>query len=248
MLDIQRGGNSQHDMIQIVSDMVRQTYEFELQVNAEAGTYIYFDDGIFTGKRVEQDLEAWIREEAPINATIHVAAIYIHAYGKFEASGHLDRVAQQSGKNITINWHHNILCEDRRYYTYSSDVLRPTFAPPDENVQEYIGNMRYEPVYRQPGSPGGLGFFQSCQGRSVLEQEFLKAGVRIKQLCPHLNLRQRPLGNSALDTLGFGSMIVTYRNCPNNAPLALWVGDPWYPLFPRMTNAEAQNIRLLSGL
>jgi hypothetical protein len=41
-----------------------------------------------------------------------------------------------------------------------------------------------------------------------------------------------------LETLGFGSLIVTFRNCPNNTPLALWAGDPWYPLFPRITNTD----------
>lgn len=247
MLDIQRGGNSQHDMVQIVSGMAREAYGFELKVNERSDIYIYFDDGIFTGKRVEQDIGVWIRDEAPVNAKVYVAAIYAHAYGQYEVSRNLNRLAQASGKNISIEWHQNMYIEDRRYYMYSSDVLRPTHAPNDPAVQAYIENMRYDPVYRQPGSVGGMGFFQSCQGRGVLEQEFLKAGVRIKQICPHLNLRQRPLGNSALDTLGFGSMIVTYRNCPNNAPLALWVGAPWYPLFPRMTNADAQNLRFFNG-
>jgi hypothetical protein len=44
------------------------------------------------------------------------------------------------------------------------------------------------------------------------------------------------VGNMVLSTLGFGSTIVTFRNCPNNAPLAFWAGDPWYPLFPRKIN------------
>lgn len=41
-----------------------------------------------------------------------------------------------------------------------------------------------------------------------------------------------------LVTLGFGSLIVTFSNCPNNAPLAFWVDSPWYPLFPRATNSD----------
>lgn len=32
--------------------------------------------------------------------------------------------------------------------------------------------------------------------------------------------------------------MVTFRNCPNNCPLAFWVGDPWYPLFPRLNNVK----------
>jgi hypothetical protein len=39
-----------------------------------------------------------------------------------------------------------------------------------------------------------------------------------------------------LETLGFGSTLVTFRNCPNNCPLAFWAGYPWYPLFQRKTN------------
>lgn len=85
---------------------------------------------------------------------------------------------------------------------------------------------------------GAAGLFSGENGRGLVEQEFLKAGVGIRDQSPYLTKYQRPLGNSVLETLGFGSMIVTYRNCPNNAPLALWAGDPWYPLFPRKTNTD----------
>ena len=108
MLDIQQGGNSQHEMVQAVSEIVRQTYGFDLIVNGESNTYIYFDDGIFTGKRVEQDVGAWILNEAPEGATLHVAAIYVHAYGRYEASRELDRVVRESGRNLSLRWHHNI--------------------------------------------------------------------------------------------------------------------------------------------
>ncbi|WP_449265039.1 phosphoribosyltransferase-like protein, partial [Escherichia coli] len=67
-------------------------------------------------------------------------------------------------------------------------------------------------------------------------------------LCPNLSATQRPLGHITLDTLGFGSLIVTFRNCPNNAPLALWVGEPWYPLFPRTTNSQTAIKRLFEDL
>ena len=67
-------------------------------------------------------------------------------------------------------------------------------------------------------------------------------------MCPNLNQFQRPLGNSLLETLGFGSLIVTFRNCPNNAPLPLWVGNPWHPLFPRTTNSDTSLTRFLAML
>ena len=41
--------------------------------------------------------------------------------------------------------------------------------------------------------------------------------------------------------LGVGTMVVTYRNCPNTAPLALWweVNRWWTPLLPRRVNGVA---------
>jgi hypothetical protein len=69
-----------------------------------------------------------------------------------------------------------------------------------------------------------------------VEQQFLLKGIKIREQSPLLPKYMRPLGNMVLETLGFGSTFVTFRNCPNNAPLAFWAGDPWYPLFPRKTN------------
>jgi len=70
-------------------------------------------------------------------------------------------------------------------------------------------------------------------------------GVKILDMCASPDKDLHPLGYSKLVGLGFGSMIVTFRNCPNNCPLALWWGDPnakassplsrWYPLFWRKT-------------
>jgi hypothetical protein len=73
------------------------------------------------------------------------------------------------------------------------------------------------------------------------------AGVRIRSFSQNPSAALRPLGFGHFG-LGFGSTIVTFRNCPNNAPLALWWGDPkasaahpfnkWYPLFQRKTYEE----------
>ena len=86
-------------------------------------------------------------------------------------------------------------------------------------------------------------------GRSQAEMRMLfgeilkeRYGLNIDHGGPSEMLK--PLGYSLFDP-GFGSMFVTYRNCPNNCPLALWYGNPeypsnhpfsrWYPLFPRKT-------------
>src|SRR5205823_14973302 len=68
----------------------------------------------------------------------------------------------------------------------------------------------------------------------------LKAGARIKyELCPNLKENHWPLGYDVFKCVGFGSLLVTYRNCPNNCPLVLWAGDPWFPLSPRKTNTQS---------
>ena len=115
-------------------------------------------------------------------------------------------------------------------------MLWPVAIPENAAIDRYISGLNLTPSLRQAGKVGKAGVFSSDSGRQLLEQEFLKAGVRIRGMCPNFNQYQRPLGYQMFDSLGFGSLIVTFRNCPNNAPLALWAGHPWYPLFPRAIN------------
>ena len=104
----------------------------------------------------------------------------------------------------------------------------------------------FEP--RQP-SAAAIQPFSSEAGRQVLESEFLIAGAKIRAMSENPKQSMRPLGFSPFG-VGFGSMIVTYRNCPNNCPLAMWWGDPeatsgalhWYPLLQREGYSSARNI------
>lgn len=238
-LNIQGGGHSQYDMLGLFSIALQKQCGF---TTAQCGggtstTFVYLDDVIFTGNRVLKDLTAWINSSAPATAHVHVVTMGLHLGGQYYAQGRIDTAAKAAGKSITLKWWHSIEIEDRRNYTDSSDVLRPTAIPTDPSTQAYVQNLGYVPTLRKPGNVGGKGFFSSEQGRNLLEQEFLKTGVHIRtNLSPLLNKYMRPLGNMVLETTGFGSMIVTFRNCPNNAPLALWTGNPWYPLFARKTN------------
>jgi hypothetical protein len=237
-LDIQGGGNSQRDMLVLFSrELQKECGVTTAQCgSAKAHTFVYLDDVLFTGNRIQKDLTDWINSAAPPSAAVHVVTIGRHTGGQFYAKGRIEKAAKAAGKTITLTWWHAVEIEDRRDHTDTSDVLRPTSIPNDPATQAYVHSLGYAPVLRKPGSVGGKGFFSSEQGRNLLEQEFLKTGVHIRSICPHLGVYQRPLGNMVLNTTGFGSMIVTFRNCPNNAPLALWVDDPWYPLFARKTN------------
>ena len=148
----------------------------------------------------------------------------------------IEKAAASAGKQIAVTWWRCLAIENRKKFAESSDVFWPTSLPNEKDTQAYVQGLKYPPVLRKAGSVGENKFFSSEAGRNLLEQEFLQAGVRIRKKCPYLNAYQRPLGNMILETLGFGTPIVTYRNCANNCPLAFWVGDPWYALFPRKIN------------
>jgi hypothetical protein len=236
-LDIQGGGNSQREMLRMFSAILQEECGLEIDdCGADPDAFLYLDDGIFTGNRIRNDITSWIESDAPQEATLHVVTIALHCGGQYYAKTGIEKAAQDAGKRIDVHWWRCVEIEDRKTYVNSSDVLRPTSVPDDELTEEYVQGLKYEPVLRKPGSVGNNKFFSSEEGRHLLEQELLKAGAKIRSMCPYLNVYQRPLGNMVLETLGFGSLLVTFRNCPNNCPLAFWAGDPWYPLFPRKTN------------
>ncbi|MFC6446442.1 phosphoribosyltransferase-like protein [Shinella zoogloeoides] len=248
-LDVQGGGASQKEMLALFSKILEKRCGYSVSdCGADPHSFVYLDDASFTGNRVRQDVEGWIAKSAPKDATLHIIAIALHSNGSNYANGRIQAAAKAAGKSIKLKWWRAIALEDQLGQTNSSDVLRPTQIPEDDLVKAYVEAMTHKPRLRVPGQVGGNGIFSSDEGRQLLEQEFLKAGARIRSMCPHLNKYQRPLGNSLLETLGFGSLIVTFRNCPNNAPLALWAGDPWYPLFPRTTNSDTSMRRFMAML
>jgi hypothetical protein len=248
-LDIQKGGASQTEMLALFSAILKKKCGFRIEECGDnSGTFVYLDDGIFTGNRVRRDLESWISKKAPEAAKVHLITIAVHWGAYFYVKGKIKEAAEKTGKKIELVWWSIIKLEDRKTYTNSSDVLRPVSIPDDKAVQAYVEAMEHKPHLRTAGQVGGNGLYSSDKGRQLLEWEFLKAGVRIREQSPKLGDTQRPLGHMTLETLGFGSLVVTFRNCPNNAPLALWCGHPWYPLFPRATNSDTALKALLDNL
>jgi hypothetical protein len=250
LLDIQQGGSSQKDMLGVFGEHLGQHCGLKISAcGAEGGPFIYFDDIIFSGLRVLNDLRAWLTNGAPKKATVHVIVMAYHRYGQYYADRELKKAATAAGKAVSLHWWRCIEVEDRKSYTNSSKVLRPAAIPVDPLAQEYVRNLEdagYAPNLRRPGRTPKDGPFSGEEGRHLLEQRFLLAGLRIRSFCDNPNDIMRPLGFSGLKTLGFGALVMTYRNCPNNCPLALWWGDPeaskshpfskWYPLLPRKVN------------
>lgn len=235
-LDIQGGGKSQTEMLALFSDTLSKSFGFTTaQCGSQGGPFVYLDDAIFTGNRVRNDVVNWL-PKAPSPATLQVIVIAFHRGGQWYADREIVKAWRAANKVLNIKWWRAVELEDRKAHIVDADVLRPKSVPADPAVEKYVKSLKYPPILRTGTKLGQAGVFATETGRCLLEQELLKAGVRIRQQSPLLVQYQRPLGNMVLETLGFGSTLVTFRNCPNNCPLAFWAGDPWYPLFPRKTN------------
>lgn len=235
-LNLQPRGNSQRELTEIFDKKLKKELGFSLADCGQGNKFVYIDDGLFSGGRLGTDLKDWIVQAAPKNAELLIAVIAMHTQGFFFTEKALNEANAKSGKNLTIKWAHLIKIEDGLFKVDTSDVLRPTGPGNDPAVAAYVATLGKEQTWRTGSSVGPLNLFSSHQGRHLLEQEFLKMGVSIRAMCPNFNAYQRPLGNTTMRTIGFGTLFATYRNCPNNAPLVLWAGDPWYPLLRRVTN------------
>jgi len=240
-LNIQMGGSSQQDLLNLFNTSLEESLGISIkECGSKEGEYVYIDDVSFSGNRIRRDLEHWIENSSPSRCKVNIIVMAFHNGGQYYASTNLNKKSIECGKDVKSTWWRMHEIEDRKYYMGSSEVLRPTSLPVDDAVQEYIEKLTkagYPPQLRNVTNlPYKSTFFKSEKGRQLLEEIFLIHGAKILQMCPHLPESIRPLGFSALKTLGFGSMIVTYRNCPNTCPPVLWAGDPWYPLFQRKTN------------
>lgn len=237
VLNIQTAGNSQKDMLALLADSLQRQCGLAIELcGVIPHTYLYLDDVVFSGGRIRFDIIKWIKEAAPTNANLAVLVIGSHNLGEWYSKKKIHEAAQTVGKTINLTWWRAVSFEDRKYKIKNSDVLRPTSIPIEPATQSYVAGLGEVPILRPVGGNSPLGIFSGEAGRDLLEQQFLIAGVHVRKICPYFNEYMRPLGSMLFKSLGFGSTVITYRNCPNNTPLVFWAGSPWYPLFPRKTN------------
>ena len=157
---------------------------------------------------------------------VHVLVIAAHRLGEWKCRKRLEKAASDAGKRVQFQFWAALRIENRLSSRNVSEVLWPATVPNDVALSAYMAEeTRFPFTPRVPGGRFEHRIFSSEKGRQLLERELLLAGIRIRSLSRQPSRAMRPLGFSPFG-LGFGSMIVTYRNCPNNAPLALWWGDP----------------------
>lgn len=245
-LRIQQNGHSQEELLGTFDEVLTVKCGLTTsECGANGGDFVYLDDAMFSGNRVGNDLALWIEKNAPAQATVHVIVIATHTFAEYKMPLRIKDEATARKKKISLKIWRITAFENKLANRNTSEVLWPTQLPENEEIKAYLAEEQKFPfIPRKPGGQTERKIFSSEQGRQLLEKELLLAGMRIRSFSKNPKRALRPLGFSPFG-LGFGSMIVTFRNCPNNCPLALWWGNPeadkthpfskWYPLFPRKT-------------
>lgn len=238
----QQGGDSQSELLDLFGTLLKSECGYGLsRCGSDRGPVIYIDDLLFSGNRLVNDLRPWIPDEAPKTCELHAIFMGIHSGGLFYAQKTISQMAQEAHKKLNLHPWRVLPFESFSNSGGAADVYRLRSLPDDEATTRYIEeHVEGQPkVMRPDNEPNKSKFFSSEDSRNLLEQAFWATGLHIREIAGNLKETHRPLGytskNSA-NKLGFGSIVVTYRNCPNNCPLTYWVGDPWYALFPRKTN------------
>lgn len=246
-LRIQERGSSQIQMLADLEAVLTERFGLSTENEvSEANAYLYIDDVLFTGNRVRYDLTRWLNENNIRNAEVHVVTIVAYSQGLGYARHHLEPLF--AARNSVVRFSQTKKLENRLDYARDSEVFWPTNLPDDERVnawrETFEGQAHFSP--RPPGGRGSTTLFSSEASREIIEQAFLRKGAHIYSLSENPNASMRPLGFAPIRTPGFGATVITARNCPNNAPLAMWWGDPnscgplsrWRPLLPRRVGVD----------
>jgi hypothetical protein len=235
-LDIQRQGVSQSRLLDVMDAVLEERGLSRRMDGGPAKTYVYLDDAIHTGNAIRYDLTpsaggttpAWITNGAPSGCRLVICVVGLHRRGwDHYAWPIIHKAAADKGISVQVARHFEIAHENH----YWPEVITGAGA----QASAYIAWLEERRTEKQLPRRGYLrrkpcqGLCETTEGRQVLERAFLDLGADLRRSTSITN--QRPLGYDTLETLGFGSPLITYRNIPNTAPLALWYGPG--SLFPR---------------
>lgn len=157
-LDIQDGGSSQTEMLQMFSQQLQATLGLTVaQCGSAAGPYVYLDDISFTGNRVRNDVNSWLKEKAPSTVALHVVVVASHTGGEWYAENSIKKTATEHKKVVSLRWWRVVELEDRKKFANTSDVFRPSSLPTDAATKAYVKALTdagYPPSLRDAGKMG----------------------------------------------------------------------------------------------
>ncbi|CAH6948344.1 conserved hypothetical protein [Vibrio chagasii] len=244
LLQIQLNGNSQSELNDIFSNILQDKYQVGSIINNRSLNYFYIDDFIFSGNRLYSDLSDWFERENPRDCKLNIVTLGYYTSGQYSTECRLKELF--ADRNIALEFYRYEECtlENRLRYRNSSERFWPTENVLDDTtVQAYVEEKRPNFTYREVTAHENKVF--SSDRREQYEKIMLKYGIKIVGFPRTNSAVVKPLGYDTYRTFGFGSAVFTFRNCPNNNPLAFWWGDPeapeyhpfskWYPLLQRTT-------------
>jgi hypothetical protein len=265
-LNIQQKGESQKALRGLVNEVLEEGFNSCLAdcEQESPDTYIYLDDGIYTGNRLRYDLTepddtnesgdvaAWIPRSAPERCNLKICTLAIHTSGFMYAGKYLLSAAEAKQMSPVDFATPAIIIENRRDQQVKFECLWPDRSTADVNDPDagwYVKRTLWwckkndwskSSLTRRPSVPAQETLFSSSAARKTIESAFFRAGARILKPSHQLGESRRPLGWEKLESWGFGTFFITYRNIANNCPMVLWSkAGGWYPLFPRKTNDES---------
>jgi hypothetical protein len=252
-LNIQRKGTSQKDLLKLGGSIFSSKYNINHSLTSTTRNpcaYIYLDDCLFTGNTVFYDLKKWIEDSNILNTKIHLVFLAIYSNGFQYVDKRLNSTFQQ--RNIIFEFWR--MTEFNNLVNQNYDAFWSQEINDDPYVNNFVDIVKanadlkgWRPrLFRPNYGSDNESYFSSSQKRDLIEKAFLKKGAYLCSLPQQRQASMRPMGYENLESLGFGSTFITYRNISNNCPLVLWWGDTnyptshpfsrWYPLFPRKTN------------
>lgn len=259
-LDLQPNGKSQKVMLKLLSELLLEDYQFNIQDcgSVQKKHFIYIDDVLCTGNTLIQDIKEWSAgpyspDKTNLQAIKDKSAELICTYIFIHAKNYQKKKAEMRHKiDEAISTNHKMyrrmeIENNEGSILASLDFIFPLeteeqeileykekiIAQVDEHTQRY-NSTSPEEFFRTAGRPQEEKLFTSSENRNRFETIMLKKGIYILN---HSNTRiknMRALGFSlpSQKSFGFGTLCFTWRNIANNTPLVFWyAGGGFYPLF-----------------
>lgn len=256
ILDSQKSGKSQKVMLKMVKEILLKKFNYDIKNCNKKNIkfWLYIDDVLASGKTFKDDiieeinkygLENFKNEKIKIISTF----IILHKWGVRNSVYALDKILNHEiSKKIHfyrvesvdnypyINYYHSDPNFNHLYPIKSE--IGELFLNELENSFERDYNLNNKQhAFRNPDYPLEETFFSAKENRNRFEQIILKKGIEIYNNIGKINTASiRPLGfcPPSYQTLGTGSLYITWRNISNTCPLVFWWDiNGWNPLFPR---------------
>lgn len=245
ILSVQDKDKSQSCLAKKLQNSFRINYNgIEIPINDETKkVFIYLDDCLFSGGTLIKDCNHSLLKNCKNKVIFLYFGAYTQGYKRVIERNEIIKKLMELDSQFFANY----VFENEKKYLNNDDIFYPK-RPTTGNLRHHVLNID-DYYFREPSSSSvghvnislteTIPIFSSSENRDKYENELVEAGVKIRRAYGIESESMNPLGLSPIDKLGFGGVLMNYRNCPNNLPLCFWYGDQlncdskWVPLMKR---------------